>query len=384
MRALSNRTRANLRHGLSSSAHRLRNSSSTSVGHRKRIGATFDIDGVLVRGNEQLPGARDALLLLAHAGVPFIYLTNGGGEREWKKAAKLEKLLGIPVHPDQIVLSHTPLRPRIAQHKDERILVLGCREVVDVARSYGATRPVDISTLAHDDPSRYPFKSYDLRPAPDGEDPIRAVYMLHDPNDWGVEIQITMDVLRGGAPLGSGKSQSIPMFASNPDLTFAGLHAVPRLAAGSFIVALRSVWREVTGSELIVEQVGKPTATTFSFAHAQLRRWEAQSAALGFWRDIEAGGAVAGDGILPRAQLQQSPTPDVSAAAPFDFIAHVGDNPAADVRGANAAAAPWHSILVRTGVWRGPRGSNDARDPARFVVDDVSAAARVILAQCTA
>ena len=33
----------------------------------------------------------------------------------------------------------------------------------------------------------------------------------------------------------------------------------------------------------------------------------------------------------------------------FSGIFAVGDNPAADVRGANAAGAPWTSILVRTG-----------------------------------
>ena len=35
---------------------------------------------------------------------------------------------------------------------------------------------------------------------------------------------------------------------------------------------------------------------------------------------------------------------------PFSAIYAVGDNPAADVRGANAAGAPWVSVLVKTGV----------------------------------
>ena len=34
---------------------------------------------------------------------------------------------------------------------------------------------------------------------------------------------------------------------------------------------------------------------------------------------------------------------------PFSGIFAVGDNPAADVRGANAAGPPWVSCLVRTG-----------------------------------
>ncbi len=43
----------------------------------------------------------------------------------------------------------------------------------------------------------------------------------------------------------------------------------------------------------------------------------------------------------------------------------VGDNPAADVRGANRAGPPWVSVLVRTGVFSGQPGSNSAEDPAQ-------------------
>lgn len=47
---------------------------------------------------------------------------------------------------------------------------------------------------------------------------------------------------------------------------------------------------------------------------------------------------------------------------PFSAIYAVGDNPAADVRGANAAGAPWVSVLVtKTGV----ATENSAADPAQ-------------------
>ena len=36
----------------------------------------------------------------------------------------------------------------------------------------------------------------------------------------------------------------------------------------------------------------------------------------------------------------------------------IGDNPAADIRGANAAAGAWRSVLVRTG---GPTGRDSKR-----------------------
>jgi ribonucleotide monophosphatase NagD (HAD superfamily) len=55
---------------------------------------------------------------------------------------------------------------------------------------------------------------------------------------------------------------------------------------------------------------------------------------------------------------------------PLSAIFAIGDNPAADVRGANAAGPPWVSVLVRTGVFAGP-GANCNVDPAHIVMDDV-------------
>jgi hypothetical protein len=63
-----------------------------------------------------------------------------------------------------------------------------------------------------------------------------------------------------------------------------------------------------------------------------------------------------------------------AAARVFSGIYAVGDNPAADVRGANTAGPPWVSVLVRTGVWGGEGGNNDIVDPAHVVVADVLAA----------
>jgi hypothetical protein len=60
-----------------------------------------------------------------------------------------------------------------------------------------------------------------------------------------------------------------------------------------------------------------------------------------------------------------------AAASLFSGIYAVGDNPAADVRGANTAGTPWVSVLVRTGVWQGRGAKNSDTDPAHVVVHDV-------------
>ncbi len=92
---------------------------------------------------------------------------------------------------------------------------------------------------------------------------------------------------------------------------------------------------------------------TFNYARTQLTQWAAHLAARGAPPDQYAVAA---------------------AAITFDNIFMVGDNPRADIRGANAAGAPWKSLLVRTGVFRDERLANDPTDPAYRVVADVGEA----------
>ena len=304
----------------------------------------FDIDGVLLRGNAALPRARESLERLRTARVPFVLLTNGGGETEQAKAHKLSALLG-PIDVEQVILSHTPMRDDVASFRDRKVLILGCRDVVEVARSYGLTRPVTAMDLTADWPERYPFHFYERREMADREEPIAAVFKLHDPSNWAPEIQVTLDVLRGGWPYGSGlgvggKRQCVPFYSSNADLVFAAAYPVPRLAGGSFTMALRALWRAQCGEELEVTQYGKPFKKTYDFAARQLSRWAAMS------------GAGTGDG--------------------FSRIFMVGDNPQSDIEGANRAGAPWYSVLVRSGVFRG--GDNDLEHPAKVVVQGVEEA----------
>ena len=222
----------------------------------------FDIDGVLLRGNVPLEGARASLKSLLAASVPFIFLTNGGGELEASKAAKLSRLLDLPVHPAQVVLSHTPMKPLCQQLGSARVLVLGCRDVLGVARSYGLSKVDTPMCLLQDEPARYPFiKVEHRRPLAHRDEPFAAVLVLHDPNSWGLELQVVLDVLRGGVPLGSGMQQSVPYFASNPDLTFAGAYpSVPRLAGGAFTTALHAMWAATHpgGGPLTTRFFGKP------------------------------------------------------------------------------------------------------------------------------
>lgn len=302
----------------------------------------FDIDGVLLRGKKPLDNAATSLMKLNDARVPWVLLTNGGGETEASKAAALTKILGVSVHERQIILSHTPMKPLCSSLGASKVLVLGCRDVRSVARSYGLTNALTAADVHADDPFIYPFLPAPMPPVRFSEQlraqPWAAVLVMHDPNSWGLEIQVAIDVLRGG---GSGSQQVVPLYCSNGDLTFAGAHPVARLAAGTFTVALRAAWAATISSKNPLEATffGKPETTQFDFAAAHLTNW--------------------------------------AGVDNFERIVMVGDNPKADVRGANRAGAPWTSVLVRSGLWRG--SDNDEEDPAHHVVDGVGDAVQKFL-----
>lgn len=154
--------------------------------------------------------------------------------------------------------------------------------------------------------------------------------------------------------------QQVPVYVTNPDFVFAGEYPVPRFAAGAFAVCLSTLFHKLTGQNLDITYMGKPTGITFNYARQLLQRQRAAQTA----REPSSGrGPGAG-------QAWQ----DVH----FDSLFMVGDNPAADIRGANAAGAPWQSVLVRTGVFQGTE--NDPHDQAKHVVADVGEAVELVLA----
>jgi ribonucleotide monophosphatase NagD (HAD superfamily) len=60
-------------------------------------------------------------------------------------------------------------------------------------------------------------------------------------------------------------------------------------------------------------------------------------------------------------------------------VTMIGDNPASDIAGSNAAGARWRSALVRTGVFTGGHHCNHHEHPADIVVDHVDAAVQAAL-----
>lgn len=119
--------------------HTIRRFSTSKVYSKSRTvnsGVLCDIDGVLLRGREVLAGAREAIQALYQQHLPVLFLTNQGLQSEKEKAFNLSKHLNLKVKPEQIVLSHSPLRLCPKLH-DKSVLALGQQNIKETAFSLG-------------------------------------------------------------------------------------------------------------------------------------------------------------------------------------------------------------------------------------------------------
>ncbi|CAI5731219.1 unnamed protein product [Hyaloperonospora brassicae] len=297
------------------------------------FGIAFDIDGVLIRGGHALPKAKRVLNSLRANNVAHIFLTNGGGCMEDEKAEKLGTILDRYIDPEHMILSHTPMREIVKTYGDKRVLIMGSHDVWRVAKCYGFKKIVSVEDLLHHHPLQYPFVNYEQRTAPHCNEPIEAIIVMHDPIDWAPEIQVAVDVLIGGDPPGSGGSsgKQTPLFLSNDDFVFSGAYPFPRFAQGAFTRCLKLLYEDYTGRKLETTYYGKPHKVTYDYAKRLLNTISTQP-------------------------------------EPLKRMYGIGDNPFADIQGANNAGDDWTSVLVRTGIYD---GSKDPEHKPDVLVDGV-------------
>lgn len=356
-------------------------SSPSTVTKVENVSFAFDIDGSLIKEPDVIPGAKETLNILQKHKIPFILLTNSGGEMEESLAEELteELELDAPIRKEQVVLSHTPFRGLVNQYKDKSILVLGGTGhlIKEVARAYGFKHVFTASDLLASDPTIYPFdeitQEYHLQHGKtdgprneDGQIEIAAILMWSSSRDMGLELQVTMDLLLSeGGKVGTsspkngdkflpnngyGQDNQPPLYFCNPDLVFHSKHTLPRYAQGGFRAALQGLWAAHTrgAAMLNVHECGKPTRLTFQYGEAALCNWH---------------------GILNGAD-----------APAITRTYMVGDNPASDIQGANAWVSErginWRSILVETGLY--VRGTIPDHLP-RHIAPDVKAAVELAL-----
>ncbi|PON62379.1 HAD-superfamily hydrolase, subfamily IIA, CECR [Parasponia andersonii] len=315
------------------------------------FGIAFDIDGVVLRGETPIGGSPQALRRLYHHDVysgalkiPYIFLTNGGGFRESKRALELSDLLGVHISPSQVVQGHSPFKQLVDRFENELVVAVGKGEPAAVMSEYGYKNVISIDDCAscfeNIDPL-LPYKKWttkqvsyqnstskerDLRNNIHSQR-VQAVFIVSDSVDWSRDIQ--------------------------------GAFPAERLGLGAFRIALESVFNKIHPDALEYTTYGKPNPFVFKNAETLLK------------------------------QLVQSLHQNVNIAnhanagnQHLETLYMIGDNPSVDIYGARQAGHPWFSILTRTGVFKGK--DNHPMFPADLVVDTVEEAVDYILRkECT-
>ncbi|XP_031251601.1 uncharacterized protein YKR070W-like [Pistacia vera] len=345
----------------------------SSQSQRPSFGIAFDIDGVLLLGNTPIGGSPSALKRLYQESgdlkIPYVFLTNGGGFRESKRASELSKLLGVNVLPSQVVQGHSPFKQLVNRFENELIVAVGKGEPAAVMTEYGFKNVLSIDEYAsyfdNIDPLAH-YKKWTIKHAANQNitskemasriysQRVQAAFIVSEPVDWSRDIQVLCDILRTGGLPGRETGHQPHLYFANDDLEYQATFPIERLGMGAFRIALESIFNRIHPKALEYTSFGKPNPSVFQNAETVLKQLVSS--------------------LHPNAH-------DVNRATPqshlFKTLYMVGDNPSVDINGARQAGRPWFSILTRTGVFKGKE--NHAKFPADLVVDTVEEAVDYIL-----
>ncbi|XP_073176255.1 haloacid dehalogenase-like hydrolase domain-containing 5 isoform X2 [Lepidochelys kempii] len=248
------------------------------------FGFLFDIDGVLVRGRYVIPAAQKAFRKLIGSNgqlrVPVVFVTNAGNCLQHVKAQELSDALGLEVSPEQVILSHSPLR-LFRQFHEKCMLVSGQGPVEENARNMGFRNVVTIQDVRKAfplldmvDQSRRPKE---LPPLTTDFPTIEGIILFGEPVRWETSLQLIIDVLLSngnpGAELAAVPYPHIPVLACNMDLLWMAEAKMPRFGHGTFLVCLENIYKKVTGRELKYEAlIGKPSIVTYQYAEYLIKQ----------------------------------------------------------------------------------------------------------------
>ncbi|XP_041457716.1 haloacid dehalogenase-like hydrolase domain-containing 5 [Lytechinus variegatus] len=249
------------------------------------FGLLFDIDGVLKRGKTVLPEAQKAFRLLTNdkgkMRVPTVFITNAGNSLREQKASELTDILEVPITPDQVVMSHSPLRI-LPQFHDKHVLVSGQGPVVEIANMLGFNKVITIEEVRDLFPHLDCVSHKRRRPSssPSTErilPPIEAVVLFGEPVRWETNLQLILDVLMTDGQLElkplTVPRPHIPILGCNMDLLWMAEAHLPRLGHGSFLLCLEALYKKVTGHDLrYTVLTGKPSQITYHYAEHVLKQ----------------------------------------------------------------------------------------------------------------
>ncbi|KAH3900191.1 uncharacterized protein SCDLUD_003162 [Saccharomycodes ludwigii] len=328
------------------------------------IAFAFDIDGVLVRSRNPIPNASKTLNYLTKENVPFILLTNGGGYTETQRVEQINSILNTKLHPNQIVLSHTPFKSISSDY--EKILAVGPPvSTKQVAREYGFKEVYEVGDIVEYNRNIAPFSAlsnkvfnptlkryYTDNNADTLLDlttkPFDGIFVFSDPRDWGADVQIVLDLLNSEKGILNTKRNyksdkpSIPIFFSQKDFLWANNYTLNRFGLGAYREIIHRLYTLMNNNAVLKDTVmGKPTSISYEYAMHVLNRLH---------RVKHNGKSHPEDCDNFEINPQTVSNNTMAKNNVFSKVYMVGDNPASDIIGAYNYG--WSSCLVRTGVYK--------------------------------
>ncbi|KAK6460201.1 Haloacid dehalogenase-like hydrolase-domain-containing protein [Scheffersomyces coipomensis] len=357
----------------------------------------FDIDGVILRGPNTIPEAVEAMKLLNgenkyNIKVPSIFVTNGGGKPESARATDLSQRLQCTITPAQIIQGHTPMKDLVGVYQN--VLVVGgignvCR---NVAESYGFKHvytPIDVLKWNPAVSPYHDLSEEDKKAAKEvdfSKVSIDAILVFADSRNWAADQQIILELLLSKHGVMGTESKTYDegpqIYFAHSDFIWATNYKLSRYGMGALQVSIAALYREHTGHELKVNRFGKPQKGTFKFANKVLTHWR-QGVLDEHLKKLSIDDPNAltdadilinehGEEIINQNRLETYDDENDSSDGeikeplalvkksekitlelpPASTVYFVGDTPESDIRFANSHDASWHSILVKTGVYK--------------------------------
>nr|XP_011469697.1 PREDICTED: uncharacterized protein YKR070W-like isoform X3 [Fragaria vesca subsp. vesca] len=339
---------------------------------RSSFGIAFDIDGVILGGRAPIGGSPQALKKLygdsGNLKVPFVFLTNGGGIPESRRAAELSEVLGVNILPSQVrfstfscsgtkvsnlwlcclefmglrladgnfgialfrmqvVQGHTPFRTLLRRYENELIVAVGKGEPALVMSEYGFKKVLSLDEYASYFKDIDPVAQYKMWRTKEAlycsshleesvprydvySDRVSAAFVVSDPVDWGRDIQVLCDILRSGGIPGWKNGNQPPLYFAADDLEYQAAFPSQRLGMGAFRIALESIFNRIHHSTLEYVSFGKPNPFVFKNSEALLAEF----------RPSQYDDHITNSGC--------------SHSHGFRTLYMIGDNPLVDVKGA--------------------------------------------------
>ncbi|CAF1028844.1 unnamed protein product, partial [Rotaria sordida] len=209
----------------------------------------FDIDGVITKGPNFITVAKPAIQTLIQLKIPVVFVSNTC-MLESDKAKQLSAVLGVTIHPEQVVLAQTPMRTLTDLH-NKHVLVSGQGPAEDIARIIGFKSITTIEKVCEAFPELDMSEMISTQGLIHDENfrPIDAIVLLGEPIQWERSLQVIIDLLlTDGNPAivptdSNTERDHIPIIACNRDLVFKAAADLPRFGHGAFLSCLETLYK---------------------------------------------------------------------------------------------------------------------------------------------